>query len=366
MKPGVKTRNIKTAAWLLALILILTSILWIGVTSFQPTLESINDPVINWANFLIFTLLSFSIVRLFNHIYQSKRIYYRLAFFITLAIGSIQATLLFINQPTFGALSALFLSAAGGFLGSFIAANITLGWAENNAPPSPEIKKQVFDLHLLHMGPKVRLPVCKRICDIVCAFISLVLSLPVWIIISVLIWWEDPGPILFVKNSVGRNGINFKQLKFRSMVINAEKDTGPISGYEKDARQLSFGSVLRKTALDEVPQLINILLGDMSYVGPRPQRTVLVHKYLETLPQFAARHSVRPGLAGLAQVVDTYDITPRKKLAWDHLYIQKASLWLDLRLVLAAFYLVFALRWGSHPEPELVIRRWLNFTKPES
>lgn len=366
MKPGAKTRNIKTAAWLLAVILILAAILWIGITSFRPPLESKNDLAKNWANFLLFTLLSFSIARLFNLVKPSKRLYYRLAFFITLTIGSIQTTLLFLQQPSFGALSALLLSAAAGFLGSFIAANITLGWAENNAPPSPEIKNQVFDLHQLHMVPKVRLPVCKRLCDIVCAFISLVLSLPVWFVVSFLIWWEDPGPILFVKNSVGRNGINFKQFKFRSMIYNAEKDTGPISGYEKDARRLSFGKVLRKTALDEVPQLINILLGDMSYVGPRPQRTVLVQKYLKTLPQFAARHRVRPGLAGLAQVVDTYDITPQEKLAWDLIYIQKANLWLDLRLVLAAFYLVFALRWGSHPEPELVIRHWLNFTKPKS
>ncbi len=366
MKPGVKTRNIKTAAWLLALILILASILWIGISSFHPPLETKNDMAMWGANFLLFTFLSFSIGRLFNHIYQSKRINYRLAFFITLAIGSIQATPLYINHPTFGALSTLLLSAAGGFLGSFIAANITLGWAENNAPPSPEIKKQVFDLHQLHMGPNVRMPACKRLCDIVCALLSLMLSIPVWIIVSVLIWWEDPGPILFVKNSVGHNGINFKQLKFRSMVINAEKDTGPISGYENDERRLSFGKILRKSALDEVPQLVNILLGDMSYVGPRPQRTVLVHEYLETLPQFALRHTVRPGLAGLAQVVDTYDISPQEKLAWDLLYIQNISLRLDLRLVCAAFYLVFGLRWRSHPKPEMVIRHWLNFTKPES
>ena len=150
------------------------------------------------------------------------------------------------------------------------------------------------------------------------------------------------------------------------MILDAEKDTGPISGYENDERVLFFGKLLRKTALDELPQLVNILLGDMSYVGPRPQRTVLVHGYLQQIPEYARRHLVRPGLAGLAQVVDKYDISPKEKLAWDLIYIDHSNVWIDIKLVLAAFYLVFALRWQSNTNPELTIRKMFGFTKPDT
>ncbi|MFN2302804.1 MAG: sugar transferase, partial [Anaerolineales bacterium] len=204
----------------------------------------------------------------------------------------------------------------------------------------------------------------KRLFDIILSSFSLIISIPIWLFIVFLIWWEDPGPVLFVKNAVGRKGVNFKQLKFRSMILNAEKETGPISGYENDERVLFFGRFLRKTALDELPQLINILRGDMSYVGPRPQRTVLVHGYLQRLPHYAARHRVRPGLAGLAQVADTYDISPQEKLAWDLVYIEHANLWFDIKLAMAAFLLVFVLRWRSQEEPEKVIRKMLNVYKP--
>jgi len=151
------------------------------------------------------------------------------------------------------------------------------------------------------------------------------------------------------------------------MDLHAEKNSGPIpiTGYENEDRVLFFGKFLRKSALDEVPQLINILLGDMSAVGPRPQRTVLVHGYLKEMPDYARRHRVRPGLAGLAQVVDSYDISPEKKLAWDLVYIQKANLWLDIKLLFFAFYLVFALRWSSDPHPEVRIRELLNMVKPD-
>ena len=189
--------------------------------------------------------------------------------------------------------------------------------------------------------------------------------MPIWVVLIFLIWWEDPGPVLFVKNAVGKGGKNFKQFKFRSMIIDAERDTGPISGYENDERVLFFGKLIRKTALDELPQLINILLGQMSYVGPRPQRTVLVHKYLQELPEYAQRHRISPGLAGLAQVADSYDITPKEKLAWDLVYIQKLGLGLDLRILLTAFVLVFILRWRRGNNAEQVARKLLGLQKPK-
>lgn len=232
------------------------------------------------------------------------------------------------------------------------------GLWENNQPPSAELQRRVLDRHreLLHEPPRDQ--AWKRAFDILVAVAGLVLSFPAGLALALLLWWEDPGPILFVKNSVGLGGRNFRQLKFRTMVQDAEDKTGPIWAAEDDSRILRVGRLLRKTALDELPQLLNILAGDMSVVGPRPQRTVLVAGYLEILPEYALRHAVRPGLSGLAQVAGHYYLTPRQKLRFDRLYVRHASLGFDLKLLAIAFLLVFWLRWrpgwdGRVPRPWL-------------
>jgi lipopolysaccharide/colanic/teichoic acid biosynthesis glycosyltransferase len=143
------------------------------------------------------------------------------------------------------------------------------------------------------------------------------------------------------------------------MVRGAEAATGPVMAAEDDTRALKIGRFLRKTALDELPQLFNILKGDMSFVGPRPQRTVLVYQYLILMPEFAERARTLPGLAGLAQVAGNYYITPRQKLRYDRVYAKNASLGFDLKLIALAFGLVFYLRWkpgGTNRIP----RRWLH------
>ena len=173
----------------------------------------------------------------------------------------------------------------------------------------------------------------------------MILSSPIWIVSTFVLWIEDPGPILFVKNSVGRGGANFHQLKFRTMVRGAETHTGPVLAQVDDKRVLSFGRFLRTSALDELPQLINILLGEMSFVGPRPQRTVLVQEYLKSIPEYAERHRVLPGLAGLAQVAGDYYLTPRQKLRFDRLYIRYISLSFDFKLILLACSIAFWFRW---------------------
>jgi lipopolysaccharide/colanic/teichoic acid biosynthesis glycosyltransferase len=312
-------------------------------------------------------LLSLSLSRLLSNTQLKHPLPYRVAFFLTLALGVLLLVLAPINGSSPLAWWDILLTSLGGFMGSFVASNQERRWWENNAPPSSRIEQEVLDFHKQFMGSRGKPLPFKRLFDITFASIALLLSLPVWVIVTIIIWWEDPGPILFVKNAVGRGGRNFKQLKFRSMVFHAEGDRGPIpiTGYENDERVLSLGKFLRKTALDELPQLINILIGDMSTVGPRPQRTVLVHGYLQELPAYARRHQVRPGLAGLAQVVDAYDISSEEKLAWDQIYIQKANLWLDLKLLFSAFYLVFALRWTHDPHPEIRIRKRLGVVKPE-
>jgi lipopolysaccharide/colanic/teichoic acid biosynthesis glycosyltransferase len=132
---------------------------------------------------------------------------------------------------------------------------------------------------------------------------------------------------------------------------------------ENDRRVLRIGHLIRKTALDELPQLINILKGEMSFVGPRPQRTVLVHGFLKEIPEYAERHRVPPGIAGLAQVVGTYYSTPRQKLRLDRLYVKYASLGFDIKLIAIAFLIVFYLRWIKGWNGR-VPRKWLRFGSP--
>jgi lipopolysaccharide/colanic/teichoic acid biosynthesis glycosyltransferase len=245
------------------------------------------------------------------------------------------------------------------FLGSILATYFNEGLWENNSPPSEEVTQDVYQQHLALIGQPDTIPPLKRAFDIILASVGLLLSLPVWFIGISVIWLEDPGPLLFVKNSVGRGGMNFHQYKLRTMVRGAEDVTGPVLASEKDERVLGMGYLLRKTALDELPQLLNILRGEMSFVGPRPQRTVLVQGYLRELPAYAQRHRVLPGLAGLAQVVGDYYLTPHQKLRFDRLYIKYTSLGFDLKLILLAFMITFWYRWQKDWDGRLP-RRWLR------
>lgn len=235
--------------------------------------------------------------------------------------------------------------------------SLAAGLWEDNEPPGEQVRREVLEAHRSY--PPQQLAPGKRAFDAALALLGILLSSPVWLLFSVLIWLEDPGPVLFVKNSVGRGGGNFRQFKFRSMVRQAERETGPVLAEEGDRRVLKVGKLLRKTALDELPQLINILMGEMSFVGPRPQRTVLVRDYLREMPEFAERHVLPPGLAGLAQVAGSYYITPRQKLRFDRLYVRHAGLGLDLRLLAIAFALVFYLRWKPGWDGR-VPKRWLR------
>lgn len=252
-----------------------------------------------------------------------------------------------------------FASLLGGFLGGILATSFNERLWENNSPPSQETMLDVYQQHLAEIGFPDSTPVLKRTFDLIVAMGSLLVSLPVWGVSIFLIWIEDPGPLLFVKNSVGKGGMNFHQFKLRTMVRGAEETTGPILASEKDERVLKIGYFLRKTALDELPQLLNILQGEMSFVGPRPQRTVLVQDYLRDIPQYAQRHRVLPGLSGLAQVAGDYYLTPRQKLRFDRLYIEHMSLGFDLKLLLLAFLITFWYRWQKDWDGRLP-RSWLR------
>lgn len=365
MKSRITNPTIKRAVWLFLILVLFMAVYWL---TFQDFIYRLNGqtPFAHWIlEGLTFGLLSFSICQFLNVGFGESKYHYRIAFISIIAIG------LFLNagsriEEGYITFFHLIISLAiPGFAGSFVASNLSKGFWENNAPPPKKIESEVWTFHQDNMDPSIRKPAYNRFLNFSFALLSLLVSMPVWVCVIVLIWWEDPGPVFFVKNSVGKQGKNFKQLKFRSMIINAEKETGPISGYEVDERELFFGHFLRKTALDELPQLINILSGQMNYVGPRPQRTVLVHEYLQYLPQYVNRHRVKPGLSGLAQVADSYHISPEEKLAWDLKYIQVTNIWFDIKLMLLAFYLVFFLRFRPINEPERKIRKRLGIDKPE-
>jgi lipopolysaccharide/colanic/teichoic acid biosynthesis glycosyltransferase len=194
----------------------------------------------------------------------------------------------------------------------------------------------------------------KRLFDILVAGAGLLISAPLWLVISAAIKLEDGGPVFFPQARVGRGGRVFNALKFRSMVPDAEAGVGPVQAAEHDPRVTRVGRLLRATAMDELPQLWNILAGDMSFVGPRPLRPgevevrgdgVLVP--LNEIRGYEERHGVRPGLTGLAQVYASRDISRTNKFRLDRLYLRRAGFWLDLRLMLLSFWITGRGEWES-------------------
>ena len=155
-----------------------------------------------------------------------------------------------------------------------------------------------------------------------------------WTIIPLAIWLEDRGPVFYIQRRVGRDGRILRLYKFRSMVRNAESITGPVWASEKDPRITRVGRVLRSRALDELPQLINVFKGDMSLVGPRPERPEFVYRFSQDAPRFIRRLQVRPGLTGLAQIHGRYSSRPKDKLRYDMLYIRNMSPVVDSKLLL--------------------------------
>ena len=174
----------------------------------------------------------------------------------------------------------------------------------------------------------------KRAMDIVISLLCLIIFSPLFLIIPILIKRDSKGPVFFRQDRVGKDGKIFTLCKFRSMVVDAEKDTGPIFAKEEDSRLTNVGKFIRKTHLDESPQLINILKGEMSFVGPRPERPYFVEQFKKEVPGYMQRLAVRPGLTGLRQVYAYYDTKPRHKLRYDLLYIRNYSPFLDLKIIL--------------------------------
>jgi lipopolysaccharide/colanic/teichoic acid biosynthesis glycosyltransferase len=174
--------------------------------------------------------------------------------------------------------------------------------------------------------------------DIFGSVIIFLFALPIMHIVALLIKIFSHGSVLYKQQRVGRNGKIFTLYKFRTMVNNAEQHTGPVLATEDESRVTSIGRILRRTRLDELPQLFNVLRGDMSLVGPRPERPFFVDKYEELQ---GTRLSVKPGITGLAQVRSFYNLKPNHKIKYDYLYIQKRSLLLNLSILLQTIPVLF-------------------------
>ena len=282
---------------------------------------------------------------------------YRLGFGLSFGLGLVLAATL--AAGSMAILARLLAAFLGAFAGSLEATRRDLALWEDNYPPPAEVADRVRRRHEARLGSLPGRSFGKRAFDLALGMAASLVALPLVTAIALAVWLEDPGPLFFVKNSVGRGGRSFRQWKIRTMVRSAEAETGPVLASETDERVLWTGRWLRKTALDELPQLLNILQGSMSFVGPRPQRTILVDTYLDRIPEYADRHAVAPGIAGLAQVAGDYYLTPRQKLRYDRLYVGHSGLAFDLKLVAIAFAMVFWLRWRPGWTGRLP-RSWLH------
>jgi lipopolysaccharide/colanic/teichoic acid biosynthesis glycosyltransferase len=214
----------------------------------------------------------------------------------------------------------------------------------------------------------------KRPFDILLSSLGILLSSPLWLFVAVLIRLEDQGPVFYGQDRVGEGGQPFRVIKFRSMIKTAEEGIGPVQAKDNDPRITRVGKILRATAMDELPQLLNILKGDMSFVGPRALRPEEVEdRYweydsymvdsasselldlaentqpvpMENIKGYFERQSIRPGLTGPAQIYLPGNAPRRRKFRYDLLYIRKRSFGLDLRLILLSFWITFRGKWVS-------------------
>ena len=183
--------------------------------------------------------------------------------------------------------------------------------------------------------------VTKRFFDIILASITLVLLSPVFLITALAIKLEDGGPVFFKQERVTIGERHFMIIKFRSMIVDAEKDGRPHPAGEKDDRITKVGRIIRMCRVDELPQLINIIKGDMSIVGPRPERYEHCEKYSEEIPEFSLRHKVRGGLTGYAQVYGKYNTSALDKLKMDLVYITNYNLLLDVQIIFETVKILF-------------------------
>jgi exopolysaccharide biosynthesis polyprenyl glycosylphosphotransferase len=198
---------------------------------------------------------------------------------------------------------------------------------------------QIYGFPLIEVMPELMQPweyALKRAIDIVVSSIVLFIGLPIWLIVALAIKLNSRGPVFYTQKRVGKDGKHFHIIKFRSMYENAEEESGPVWAHKKDPRITTVGKVLRKLRLDEIPQLINVLDGKMSLVGPRPERPFFVEQLSKEIPLYTRRLKVRPGITGWAQVKHKYDESVedvKRKVEYDLFYIENMSIRMDLKIL---------------------------------
>ncbi|RMF63070.1 MAG: undecaprenyl-phosphate glucose phosphotransferase [Calditrichaeota bacterium] len=215
--------------------------------------------------------------------------------------------------------------------------DIVMGQARTN---------QIYGFPLIDIMPQI-MPVWeqkfKRLMDIVVSLVILLAFLPLWLLIAVAIKLDSPGPVFYKQQRVGKDGKEFTMYKFRSMIHNAESRTGPRWAQKDDPRVTRVGKIIRKLRLDEVPQFYNVLKGEMSLIGPRPERPYFVKQFKKTIPFYVRRLRVQPGITGWAQIKGEYDTSienVKKKLQYDLFYLENMSLRMDLKILLSTIYTV--------------------------
>jgi len=205
---------------------------------------------------------------------------------------------------------------------------------------------QIYGFPLIEVMPELMLPWeqrVKRLLDIVVSLLVLVTFLPLWIIIGLAIRIDSRGPVFYKQRRVGKNGKLFTMYKFRSMVVGAEAMTGPKWAEKNDPRVTRVGRIIRQLHFDEVPQFMNVLRGDMSLIGPRPERPYFVEKLKAEIPLYARRLKIQPGITGWAQVKGDYDASledVKRKLQYDFFYIENMSLRTDFKILLNTLYVM--------------------------
>jgi exopolysaccharide biosynthesis polyprenyl glycosylphosphotransferase len=190
----------------------------------------------------------------------------------------------------------------------------------------------------------------KRAMDILFALPCLLVALPVILVLAVIVKLTSRGPAFYLQERVGKDGRIFKMVKLRTMVANAEAESGPVWATKNDPRETLVGRVLRRTHLDELPQLWNVLKGDMSVIGPRPERPVFVERFKRDIPNYTDRLAVRPGITGWAQVNHVYDRNVddvREKVRFDCEYIEKMGLAIDIRILIGTIRRMLGLKGGA-------------------
>lgn len=261
-------------------------------------------------------------------IHTSTETHLRLCFF--LVPTTFLLTFMAFNAPVVPV--ALYSLTLGAFLALLLVTHRVYHIVEENAVPS---KADIAVIEHYHRNIRAESRnILKYLGDKIGALILLIVLSPLFLFLCVAVWINDPGSIFLAKHVVGRKGKPFRAYKVRSMIKNAEQHTGAVQVQKGDERIIWIGHFLRASHLDEFPQLWNVLRGEMSLVGPRPEKVVRVKHFLQDVPGYAERHTVLPGITGWAQVHHTYYTPPAEKMVYDLYYITHQSLWLDMKILL--------------------------------